>query len=272
MKKIGFIGYGNMGSVILNGFLYSSVLKPDQVIISTRTFSKLTELKQKYPEIEITNNNKITASKSDIIFIFTGTSQVRPVIEEIKQFLTEYTHLVYISAALDMEVVKNMFKCKITKVIPSLTSEVLEGVSLVCHNNAVSAEESKLVNTLFSSIGDVKIVDEEEFDVGADITSCAPAFIAKIFKEFSLEASKNSNFTREETEEMVIKTLYGTSKLLYEKNFGFENLISAVSTKGGITEEGIKILDDKIPEIFGDLFIKTIEKHEIIKKELEEQY
>ena len=272
MKKVGFIGYGSMGSVILKGFLHSGALNADQVIISTRTRSKLSEIKETYPEVEIGLNNEVTASKSDLIFLFIGTSQVKPVIEEIKKFLSEDTHIVYISAALEIAMVDCMFKGKITKVIPSLTSEVLEGVSLICHNNVVTVEESQLVNTLFSSIGDIKIVDEGDLDIGADITSCSPAFIAKIFREFSLEASKNSNFSREETEEMVIRTLYGTSKLLYEKNFGFDDLISAVATKGGITEEGIKVLDNKIAEIFDDLFMKTIEKHEIIKRELKEQY
>lgn len=272
MKKVGFIGYGSMGSVILKGFLQSGALNSNQIIISTRTRSKLSEIKDAYPEVEIAPNNGITAYNSDLIFLFIGTSQVKPVIEEIKKFLSEDTHIVYISAALEMDVVEAVFKGKITKVIPSLTSEVLEGVSLICHNNTVTVEESQIVNTLFSSIGDIKIVDEGDFDVGADITSCAPAFIAKIFREFSLEASKNSNFSREETEEMVIKTLYGTSKLLYEKNFGFDDLISAVATKGGITEEGIKVLDSNMAEIFDNLFRKTIEKHEIIKRELEEQY
>lgn len=272
MKKIGFIGYGSMGSVILNGFISSETIKPDNVIISTRTISKLSEIKDLYPEIEIAQNNCETASKSDILFIFVGTSQVRPVIEEIKNFLSEDSHLIYIAAALEMSAVKDVYTGKITKVIPSITSEVHEGVSLIFHDPAVTPEESQLINSLFSSIGDIKIVDEGDFDVGADITSCLPAFIAKIFKEFSIEASNNSSFTVEETEAMVIKTLYGTSKLLYEKNIKLDNLISSVATKGGITEEGISVLDSRIPEMFNELFKKTIEKHKIIKKELGKRY
>jgi len=271
MKKIGFIGYGSMGSVILNGFLFSGAIRPDQVVVSSRTISKLSKIKNKFPEIEISSNNRATASKADLIFLFVGTSDVKYVINEIKPSISADTHIVYISAALEMDFVGKFFNGKITKVIPSLTSEVLEGVSLICHNLNVTSGESKRVNALFDSISDVKIIDEVDFDVGADITSCAPAFIAKIFMEFAEAASLNSNFSREETEEMLIKTLYGTSKMLHEKKFGFENLITEVATKGGITEEGIKVLDKKTPEMFDDLFKKTIEKHEIIKRKLKEQ-
>ena len=127
MEKIGFIGYGSMGSVILNGFLIKGAIKPDQVVVSSRTASKLSDIKKQFPDIEIAPNNGVTASKADLIFIFVGTSEVKPVIEEIREFTSKDTHIVYISAALEMEVVASFFNGKITKVIPSLTSEVFEG-------------------------------------------------------------------------------------------------------------------------------------------------
>ena len=272
MKQIGIIGYGNMGKVILDGFLNSNALKQDEVVVSTRTISKLDELKQNYPELDVVSSNMITASKSDILFLFVGTSDIKDVLEEINEFISENTYIIYISAALTIKEVERVFNGKITKIIPSITSKVFDGVSLICHNSLVSNEEANYIEKLFSTIGDVKIVDEVDLDVGADITSCSPAFIAKLLMEFSVTASKNSGFSREETEEMVIKTFYGTSKLLYENKISLENLISTVATKGGITEEGINILDVEMPNVFNKLFKKTIEKHEIIKRQLKEDY
>ena len=272
MKKIGFIGYGNMGRVILDGFLLSGVLKPHEVIVSTRTRSKLNDLKKTYPEIEITYDNRSVILKSNLLFLFIGTSDVKGVLKEISEFASENTHIVYISAALTIDNVYGIFNGKITKVMPSLTSKVFEGVTLICHNFDVTRAEAKYINILFNSIGEVKIIDEQDFDVGAEITSCAPAFISRICMEFAKTASRNSGFSIEETEDMVIKTLYGTSKLLYEKNMGFDKLISSVATKGGITEEGLKVLDEEIPKVFNELFCTTIKKHEIIKRELKQLY
>jgi pyrroline-5-carboxylate reductase len=271
VKKIGFIGYGSMGKVILDGFLLSGVIKPCEVIISSRTGSKLDPLKEEYPEIEIAENNTITSMKSNLLFLMVGTSDVKDVLEEIKEFTSDNTHLVYISAALTMDNVHGIFKGKISKVMPSLTSKVLEGVTLICHDSAVTKAEGEYLKFLFNSIGISKVINEQDFDIGADITSCSPAFIAQIFMEFARIASKNSGFSIEETEEMVIKTLYGTSKLLSE-GMGFENLISSVATKGGITEEGLKVLYEEIPQTFNKLFSTTIKKHETIKSKLEEHY
>ena len=52
----------------------------------------------------------------------------------------------------------------------------------------------------------------------------------------------------------------------------FKQLISLVATKDGITEAGIKVLQTELPELFNKLFSTTIEKHEIIKGELKENY
>ncbi len=68
MKKIGFIGYGNMVRVILDGFLLSGVLKPYEVVLSTRTRSKLNDLKETYPEIEIAYDNSSIVLKSNLLF------------------------------------------------------------------------------------------------------------------------------------------------------------------------------------------------------------
>ncbi|GAB6275056.1 MAG: hypothetical protein STSR0004_19210 [Peptococcaceae bacterium] len=69
---------------------------------------------------------------------------------------------------------------------------------------------------------------------------------------------------------MVINTLYGTAKLLYEKSMKFDDVVTRVATKGGITQEGVKVLEDKLPEIFNEVFKVTLAKHEMIKNTIQE--
>jgi pyrroline-5-carboxylate reductase len=40
----------------------------------------------------------------------------------------------------------------------------------------------------------------------------------------------------------------------------FEEVINRVATKGGITEEGVKVLRAGLPEIFDELFQQTLNK------------
>ncbi|WP_414470314.1 pyrroline-5-carboxylate reductase dimerization domain-containing protein [Methanobacterium sp. ACI-7] len=272
MNKIGFIGYGSMGSMIINGLLNSSSLEPKDIIISNRSFSKLQKIKNKYPEIEITSDYQYVASKCDRIFIFVGTFAVKEIIENIIELISDKTHIIHISAGLTMENVESVFDGKITKVIPSLTSKVNDGVSLINHNEKVTNDDAEFVNKIFKTIGSTKIISENDFEVGSDLTSCAPAFIASIFMQFAEAGVRHGNFTIKEAEEMVAKTLYGTAKLIYEEKISFKEIISRVATPGGITEEGVKILEKNMPQTFDEIFKTTLNKHEKIKTELDKQY
>ena len=272
MDKIGFVGYGSMGSMIIRGILSSNIIAPEDMIISTRSPNKLSKLEKEYPEIEIAPDNVSLADKCQRIFLFVGTGEVRGVIEEIKPKISEDTHIIYISAGLTIEIVESKFKGRITKVIPSLTSKVGEGVSLVCHNKKVTNEDVDFVGAVFRSFGSVKTIEEEDLEVATDLTSCAPAFIAQIFKEFSNAAVRKSNLTQEDAEAMVIKTLYGTVKLIYEGNMGFDEVVSRVATKGGITEEGIKVIQNRTPAMFDELFKVTSQKNKNSKQILNNEW
>ena len=44
MITVGFIGYGSMGSMLAKGFLSSGKIRQEEMIISTKTKSKLVEI------------------------------------------------------------------------------------------------------------------------------------------------------------------------------------------------------------------------------------
>lgn len=46
--KVGFIGTGSMGSLLIESFINSNALKPQQISASNRTHSKITELARRY--------------------------------------------------------------------------------------------------------------------------------------------------------------------------------------------------------------------------------
>lgn len=268
MEKIGFIGYGAMGSMIIRGILQNEVFDQSQMIITTRTLSKLEELKKSHPELEIAQNNVDVAKKSRRIFLFVNTGMVTEVIDEIIDYISDKTHIIYIAAGLTMENVERTFDGKVSKVIPSLTSEVNQGISLVAHNQQVNYEDAKFVENVFKSISEVKLVTEDKFGLGADLTSCSPAFIASIMLKFSQTATKRGIFSDDEVREMVTSTLYGTAKLLCETDLSFEDVMLRVATPGGITEEGLKVLDTELPDIFDKLFETTLNKYVIVEKEI----
>lgn len=265
MNKVGFIGYGSMGSMLVNGFISSKVLRPDDIVVSSKSLSKLEILSQKWPEISITASNRAVAQNSRLLFICVKPLDVLPVLAEIKAELTNQTHLVSIAACVTISNIETIFNGKVTKAIPSLTSEVKEGITLICHNSQVQEEDAKTVEKFFNSIGKAIRIEENDFEAGANLTSCAPGMIAAIFNNFVEAGLRHSNLTKKEAQDMVVSTLFGTAMLLVEKNMSFKEMVTRVATKGGITEEAVKVLNNHLPTVFDEVFQKTLNKYDIIK-------
>ena len=57
-----------------------------------------------------------------------------------------------------------------------------------------------------------------------------------------------------------------------ERDVNPGDLISRVATRGGISEEGVKILDARLPGAFNDLLKATLGKRALVLKRTREQY
>ena len=111
-----------------------------------------------------------------------------------------------------------------------------------------------------------------EIGMGSELTSCMPGFIGAIFKVITNEAEKHTSINKQDVINLAIKTMYGTGKLLLEKDMTFEQLINRVATKGGITEEGTKIIEAEMPKLANHLFEKTLEERKITSEKAQRDF
>ena len=68
MKRIGFIGCGNMGSAMVGGLVNSGFSSPSNIIVSTRTEESAKLIQEKY-NVNVTTNNEEVVKNSDVIFL-----------------------------------------------------------------------------------------------------------------------------------------------------------------------------------------------------------
>ena len=68
MKKIGFIGAGNMAGAIIGGIIKSNLVKPQNVIASAKTMTNLEKLKDEY-KINVTLDTREVVKNSDTYFM-----------------------------------------------------------------------------------------------------------------------------------------------------------------------------------------------------------
>jgi pyrroline-5-carboxylate reductase len=156
--------------------------------------------------------------------------------------------------------------------MPTQVARVGAGVTLVCHNAKTTATDREFITTAFRRIGAVKEISESQFSLAADLSSCAPAFYAAICRSLCAAAGRHGALTPEEIKEISVATLYGTAKLLQETGESFSGLIKSVATPGGISEEGVKILDRTLPAVFDEVLSVTLSKRRKVLQQMHEQY
>lgn len=271
MEQIGLIGYGSMADMIARQLLKHEQVKENELFIETRTKGeRLRALMSDYPNVSA-DPLENWANTCQLILICVPPLHVIETMRRLHPYVNRNTHIVSIAAGVPLRLLEAETEAGISRVIPAITSEAEAGISLVVHSEALAAEKKERLNELLSVFSRVREIKESNLDVASNLTSSAPGFIAAIFEELALSAVRNSSLSKEEAFDFLIHSLYGTGKMLIEKNMSFEETLERVATKGGITGEGAEVIHASVPDVFDEVFERTLKKYELLTEQVGKQ-
>ena len=257
MNRIGIIGYGSMGKMLLTKFSESGKVENDGLFISNRTISKIEEAPGKYT---VCSSNAELARASDIIFICTRPRDILSVLKEISDVVREDTLIISLNGSITFDSLEKVKVLKYAKVIPSVTAEINRSQTLVTYNRLADAQDKETLKSLLTCIGNVIELPENEMGMGSELVSCMPGFIASMFDVICKSAKQHTSIPEEQIISMVLNTLCSTGELMLQKDMSFEDVVSRVATKGGITEVGSRVIYDGFPDTADEMFEKTLAK------------
>ncbi|OPH58637.1 late competence protein ComER [Paenibacillus ferrarius] len=260
--KAGFIGTGSMGSILIEAFIHSGAFNPEQIIAGNRTIRKVELLAQTYPGLQVARSNREVAAESDIIFLCVKPSELKTVIDEIKEDVLPTQFVVSITSPVLIKHLEGLLPAKISKIIPSITNYVLSGATLCIHGNRMQPEDKEWLENLFAYISSPICVSENYTRISSDLSSCGPAFLANFIQSFIDAAVEATGISSEEATLLASEMTLGTGKLLTTGGFNPISLQKRVSVPGGITEEGLHILNEELAGVFARVISATHAKYE----------
>lgn len=262
--KVAIVGYGSMGKMLLEKVINSKLIPEVNIYVSNRTFKKIEILKEKYT-VNICRTNAEAAENVGIIFVCVRPADIKTVLEEIMTVMSNKDkHIISLNSSIKFDQLEKICTGnKISKIIPSIAAEVNESQTIVCHNSKVNVKDKKELSEILESFGNVIELPEEEMGMGAELVSCMPGFTAAIFNEIKKGAQKHTKIEGNKIVTMLANTMIGTGRLIIENKMTFEEVIERVATKGGITEEGTKVIEKEFPKVVTKMFDRTLEKRKI---------
>lgn len=246
-KKIGFIGLGKMAKAIINGILRQNPLA------NIYGFDPYTKIEK----VKILSSNKEVVEKSDIIFICTKPFIIKEVLKEIKNNLTEEKLIVSIAAGISLNILESELneKQKIIRVMPNTPALVSQGAFALSRGQFATQEDIEIIKNLLSDIGTVIEQSEDKMDIITALSGSGPAFYYFLIDKMAKSAVK-LGLDYETALKLSAQTALGSAKMILNSDMSVEDLINAVTTKGGCTEVGNNILNNSNIEEFLDKTIK----------------
>ncbi|WP_154826971.1 pyrroline-5-carboxylate reductase [Clostridium butyricum] len=243
IKKVGFIGCGNMGSSMVGGLIKSGFLKSEEIIVSTKTEASSKKLRDEF-KVATTLDSKTVAKESETIILAVKPNMYKSVVEEIKSELTEDKLIITIAAGISIENMEEWlgYDLKIIRTMPNTPALVGQAMSAVCPNKNVSEEELKYCINIFESFGECEVLEEKYFDGFIAVAGSSPAYVF-MFIEAMADGAVKLGIPRAKAYKMAAQSVLGSAKMVLETGKHPGELKDMVCSPAGTTIDAVVELE-----------------------------
>ena len=245
MKKLGFIGVGNMAGAMIGGILRSGKAQPGDIIGSCRSQQGAERAREQY-SIEMTTDNREVAQNASILFLSVKPQFLDGVLEEIGYVIREDQLVVSIVAGRSIAYFKRMLGewVRIVRLMPNTPALVGAGMTAACCSEAVSGEEMETVGDLCRTFGLFEILPENLFDAVTGVSGSSPAYVF-MFMEAMADAAVLAGMPRAQAYKFVGQAVLGSAKMMLDTGKHPGELKDMVTSPAGTTIEAVRVLEEK---------------------------
>jgi len=234
-KKIGIIGYGNMGQALAKALLAKTKVP---ILVYEKKKLKKSELKG----VCLCKNAATLIESSSIVILAIKPQDVSDFFKEHGSvFFKKKNLLITIVAAISTAVYEKFVdKIRVIRVMPNLAAKISQSASFLCKGRYLCADDFKSAKKIFSAVGEVFEINESFIDKVTSITGSGPGYVY-FFMNSIYQAALKMGFNIKQAREMVRLTFSGAVNLSACSDKEFSILMSEVTSPGGTTEAGLEV-------------------------------
>ena len=243
--KIGFIGCGNMASAIIGGIIKNQLVPADDIMVSAKTKATLQRAADRF-HVRTSLESRMVAEFADVLVLAVKPNVVGAVAEEIREIVRPDTVIVSIAAGRELSYLAEVLgdQQKITRAMPNTPALVGEGMTALCPNQNVTAEDLEKVSRIFNCFGRAEVVPEDLMPAVTAVSGSAPEYVF-MFIESMADAAVHQGMERETAYKFAAQTVLGSAKMVLDSGLHIGKLRDMLMTPGGTTIEGLRVLEEK---------------------------
>ncbi len=244
MKKLGFLGGGNMALALARGLIANRIFKPADLIVSD-VAAQRRNLVARSLKVAVTADNREVIANTRAVLIAVKPQVIDGVLGDAAAALKgrKNQHL-FISIAAGIPIARISAKlgpgARVIRVMPNAPAMVGEGMAALVKSRGATKADENFALRIFRAVGDaVALKDERLLDAVTALSGSGPAYVY-LFARAMADAGASLGIPSALASEMVMKTIRGAEKVMRTSGSDTSELIRMVSSPGGTTVAALR--------------------------------
>lgn len=271
MRKLGFIGGGNMAEALMRGLIAKQMFEAGDLIASDVDSARRQKIKRQL-KIETTTDNAMVLRESRAVLFAVKPQNIDEVLDGLAPMLAatpvkaergdktakpiplKDRLFISIAAGIKISRFSKAFgdSARVIRVMPNAPAMVGQGMAALVRSAGASKADEALALRIFRAVGDaVALEDEDLLDAVTALSGSGPAYLY-LFAKALADAGIKEGLDPEMAIAMALQTIRGAEETMRRSSMDAAELIRIVASPGGTTEAALrKFADLSFSDIVG---------------------
>ena len=282
MKKLGFIGAGNMAEALMHGLIERRVFAPADLIASDVDAARRHKVKRTL-RLETTGDNAEVLRNSRALVLAVKPQNIDEVLSGLAAVISPAAGVadgrtrkatqkplalkdrLFISIAAGIPLTRLTLAlgahARVIRVMPNAPAMVGQGMAALVRGGGASKADERFALRIFRAVGDAVALDNEALlDAVTALSGSGPAYVY-LFVKAMADAGVAEGLPPGLATRMALKTIRGAEENMRRSTLDAAELIRIVASPGGTTEAALrKFADARFSDIVADALRAAAER------------
>ncbi len=256
MKKLGFIGGGNMAEALARGLLQKKVFAPSDLVASDVDSGRRRKLTRQL-KIKTTDSNLEVLREARAILLAVKPQTIDEVLAELAAAMNPPAPstdgakrasgikpadrlFISIAAGITLGRLTAALGKRVIRVMPNAPAMVGQGMAAMVGAPGAGKADQAFALRIFRAVGDAVALSEEGLlDAVTALSGSGPAYVYLFVKALA-DAAVSEGLPPELAVRMALKTIRGAEENMRQSDLSPAELIRIVASPGGTTEAALR--------------------------------
>ncbi|MSN24886.1 MAG: pyrroline-5-carboxylate reductase [Geobacter sp.] len=242
VRKIAFIGGGNMAEAIMRGLMREEV--GVGICVAEINNKRREELTAKFPNVRVVESAVEAANWGEVIIMAVKPQHAAGVLDLLEQAITPEKLLISIMAGIPTSKIEENLApgSRVIRTMPNTPALIGAGATAICAGRKTSSSDLDLARQIFTLTGSAVCVEEKMMDAVTGLSGSGPAYVFT-FIEALADAGVKNGLPRDVAAQLAAQTVLGAARMVVETGEHPTLLKEKVTSPGGTTIAGLHALE-----------------------------